>query len=231
MDTSWILRNKLQFKKLLDLEDRLEIRGTWFCVPETITKKSDRESLMYLKSLGHEVACHGFNHDAKLPFVSAKELDRRLKIMKSFCVEYDVIGFRSEWFYRNQQIQKIISSLFKYDSSIQSFSTSLVSKTNSGSSSCHCYNFQGEFLEIPVTLPSDETRFQKKISAKEYFDEMFELCKKIATKNGVLNIVIHPQQHQVFRDDFLDEFEAFIKTLKTEIDLEIIPIAKSGFIK
>jgi peptidoglycan/xylan/chitin deacetylase (PgdA/CDA1 family) len=168
--------------KVLELEERYSLKSSWNIVPYKY--KIDEGIINLIKSAGHEVGIHGYNHDGKL-YYSEKIFNERVPLINKAIKNYGAVGFRSPQVHRNLNwLQKLDieydASCFDYDP-FQPFP--------GGTSSIWPF-IAGKFVELPYTLPQDHTIFhvlkQKDISIWQ------KKAEWVAKNNGVILTLTHP---------------------------------------
>lgn len=106
----------------LDLLDEFQIKSTFFILADTIERNSD--IIREISNRGHEIACHGYDHellynknsdDFKAEVSKAKELLEE-------CTGREVSGYRASCFSMERDKLEILKSVgYKYDSSFIKF--------------------------------------------------------------------------------------------------------------
>lgn len=106
--------------KILKILDDFNIKGTFFCTGNVV--KHLPEYIHSIDHKGHEIACHGLNHE-RLTQLNFKKCEKIIyqnkKIIENICQNSEIIGFRAPYLRPPKFIFKILYNLgFKYDSSI-----------------------------------------------------------------------------------------------------------------
>ncbi len=113
---------KIGLIKILSLLDDFQIKGTFFCTGNVVQQQPQVVDL--IESKGHEIACHGLNHERlnELTFDESKELiSKNKKIIEKRCNNSEIVGFRAPYLKPPKFLLQILTDLgFKYDSSIVS---------------------------------------------------------------------------------------------------------------
>ncbi len=137
---------KVGIPKILELLENFNLKGTFFCTG-SIAKKFP-EYIRSIEHKGHEIACHGLNHERlnKLTFNECQELiASNKKIIEETCQKSEIIGFRAPYLKPPNFLFAILHKLgFKYDSSIKSRNRTKFNKTN-------YYKIQ-EFTPLNISL-------------------------------------------------------------------------------
>lgn len=107
--------------KIINILDYFNIKGTFFCTGNVAKNYPDYVKL--IEDKGHEIACHGLNHNRlnKLNFRECQDLIYQSKtIIENVCQNSKIIGFRSPYLKPPIFLFKILDNLgFRYDSSIK----------------------------------------------------------------------------------------------------------------
>lgn len=213
VDDNWIFRNGVWLDRLIGIEKENGFKGAWFCVPENSKDTDSLKGMQQLTGNGFEIGCHGYNHDAKLPIMSGLRFKERIDSIKKFVNEFNIKGFRSEWLYRDRNLLSEISSIFDYDSSVPSVSSSLAKYCRTGCGTCFPYLTYEDLIEIPLSLPMDEDRYAMKLEPEDFWKEQLFRTKKIIQMGGVVNITIHPQRHQSANERSFNAIKNYLKEL------------------
>ncbi|MFX1451385.1 MAG: polysaccharide deacetylase family protein, partial [Promethearchaeota archaeon] len=119
LDTDFGL--KIGIRKILNLLDGFQIKGTFFCTGAAVEQEPHIVEL--IESKEHEIACHSLNHERliDLSFEECKEIiSTNKKIIENRCQNSDIVGFRAPYLKPPKFIFKLLNDLgFKYDSSIR----------------------------------------------------------------------------------------------------------------
>lgn len=113
---------KVGIPKILELLENFNLKSTFFCTGSIVKKFPDYIRLIEQK--GHEIACHGLNHERlnNLSFNKCQELiSVNKKILESICLSSKIIGFRAPYLKPPDFLFTILNNLgFEYDSSFKS---------------------------------------------------------------------------------------------------------------
>jgi len=168
--------------RICELEKKYGFKSCWNFVPERYTFKVGL--LDELVSSGFEVGIHGLKHDGKL-FDSRRVFDGRMRRIKEYAVEWNVVGFRSPATHRNPSWMENIP--FEYDSSFPD--TDPYQPQPGGCLSVFPF-FIGDLVELPITLAQDHTLFailkHKDICT---WKKKIDWIKKM---NGMVLVIVHP---------------------------------------
>lgn len=179
-------------EKFSKIEEKYGLTSTWNIVASYYDLN---DSL--LKSLikkGHEIACHGYNHDNKTPYLSPNKIKYRLEKCKEMLKKYNVRGFRASSLLLSQELSKQIHSHFVYDSSVPDTEACIPDADSSGC--CSVFPFKKEnTVEIPLTVPMDSSLVfagYKPTQILEIWKKKIEYIKKVG---GIAVITTHPENH------------------------------------
>ncbi len=113
---------KVGLLKILKILDNFKVKGTFFCTGNVVEHLPEHIRLIERK--GHEIACHGLNHERldKLNFKKCQEIIyQNKKIIENTCQNSEIIGFRAPKLKTPKFLFRALNNLgFKYDSSIRS---------------------------------------------------------------------------------------------------------------
>ena len=135
--------------EVADLEERLGFRSSFNFVPERY--KLDYQLMNDLRDRGFEVGLHGLKHDGKL-FKSETTFINRSRVINSYLIELNAVGFRSPLMHRNPEWMQSLN--IEYDLSF--FDTDPFEPMPGGSMTIWPYTI-GNFIELPYTLVQDST--------------------------------------------------------------------------
>lgn len=106
--------------KILEILDHFEIKGTFFCTGNVVEHLPN--SIRLIEKKGHEIACHGLNHERlnQLDFNKCQNMIyQNKKLIEEICQNSEILGFRAPYLQAPKFLFKILIDLgFKYDSSI-----------------------------------------------------------------------------------------------------------------
>lgn len=109
--------------RILNLLEKFDLKATFFCTGSVAQNYASYIQL--IESNGHEIACHGWNHErlTHLDIEKIYELIKESKLLlEETCENSQVIGFRAPYLSILGNIFEILQKLgFEYDSSITSF--------------------------------------------------------------------------------------------------------------
>jgi len=200
-----------------DLETRRGFRSTWFF--PACHYKLNSSLLQGLVDAGHEVACHGYNHDCKLPYLKPKWISDRLGKCVEILSPFDAEGFRSPALGRAPALFKELPRYFAYDSSVPD--------TEAGAGCCTLFPyFMGDLLELPITVPMDATLLLHGYKPAQVLDAWIKKIGWIKKMHGLATIVTHPEPHFSGNAAMLDVYAELLAHLAKDADLWIAPLSE-----
>lgn len=167
---------------VLELERSLGLRSSWNFVPRRY--QVDDEYVRALVADGFEVGVHGLYHDGR----DLESLDRvreRLPAMWSAGESWGAVGFRSPSTQRQWQLMPLLG--FDYDSS---YPDTDPFEPQGGGCCTWLPFFNGEQVELPLTMPQDHTLFV----ILEHEDERtwIEKAEFLRGRGGMALLDTHP---------------------------------------
>jgi hypothetical protein len=136
---------------VVELERSLGLRSSWNFVPRRYSVSD--EQVRALQRDGFEVGVHGLYHDGR-DLESAAMLRDRLPGMQGAAARWDAVGFRSPATHRDWELMPLLG--FDYDSS---YPDTDPFEPQGGGCCTWLPFFNGELLELPLTMPQDHTLF------------------------------------------------------------------------
>ena len=136
---------------ILELERGLGLRSSWNFVPRRYQVADDR--IRQLTAEGFEVGVHGLHHDGR-DLESLARLQERLPGIREAADRWQAVGFRSPATRRKWELMPLLG--FEYDSSYPD--TDPFEPQDSGCCTWLPF-FNGEMVELPLTMPQDHTLF------------------------------------------------------------------------
>ena len=210
VDTDWILddRRASLLREIVDTETSLGYRGAWYVTADRLSTARHERALQTLADAGHEIGAHGWNHDSKLLYLSARRQELRIRRIRERFAGLELEGIRTPWYGRSERLFRILARHFRYDSSVPTASGFFSSHTNSGCCSLFPYRTASGLVELPMTLPPDTA-----LASDSGYDELLACSEKIIDRGGVVVITMHPQPHQSARPPALARYFRFLERL------------------
>jgi hypothetical protein len=185
---------------LRDLELAAGLRSSWNLVPE---RYRIPDSLVHeLHASGFEVGVHGLRHDG-LDLESLRRLGGRLPAMREHAERWDAVGFRAPALQRRWEWMQLLR--FDYDSSYPD--TDPFEPQPGGCCSLLPF-FNGDQVELPITLPQDHTMFVLLSRPDETL--WIEKAQEIVERGGMALLITHPDY--MLDEQRLKAYERFLAT-------------------
>jgi len=178
----------------------------------------DFDQLDELAAHGHEIALHGVRHDCRFAFLSADGMRRRLDACSGLIERYDIVGFRSPWLMRTDEMFRVLAERFEYDSSTSD--TSRGSPRRKGNGCCTVFPFVREGIrELPITVPMDATLIYMGLSPSDMLDTWKRKVEWIRQVGGLAVLCTHPEPHFSARREMMLVYERFLTWLSEQPDV------------
>lgn len=195
--------------EILILEQDLGFRSSWNIVPYKY--KIDQGIIDLIKSAGHEIGIHGYNHDGKL-FYSEKIFNDRVPYINEAIEKYGAKGFRAPMVHRNLKwLQKLNIG---YDASCFDYDPYQPFPGGTGS----IWPFRaGKFIELPYTLPQDHDLFY--MMKKNDIEIWKKKTEWLIENNGIILLNTHPDY---LTDEYSKFYTEYLEYLKTKPDIWLV---------
>ncbi len=164
------------------IEEQNGFSSSWNFVPKRYAV--DDDVVAELTGSGFEVGVHGLYHDGR-DLESRRTLTERLPEIQEWGRRWQARGFRSPATHRDWELMPLLP--FDYDSSYPD--TDPYEPTPGGCLSWLPF-FNGELVELPITLPQDHTLFV--ILRHEDEDAWVEKTAAIREAGGMALLITHP---------------------------------------
>lgn len=204
------LENLIRF--FLDIEEELGARSCNFIVP--CSWKIDYKKLDSIKSRGHEIGIHGYDHSNKTPFLQSTERSKRLLAALPLIKEYEIFGYRAPSLLRTTALLEDLEDLYSYDSSIPT-SGGPFPIANNGCASARPFKI-GNILEIPITLPRDGSLLYMGYSYEKIFNVWKHSANLISQSNGIINLLTHCEYRFSGRQKMREIYKRFLYYLAND---------------
>jgi len=167
---------------LRDLEAARGYVSSWNFVPKRYSVPP--ALVAQLDSSGCEVGVHGLYHDGR-DLESARMLAERLPAMRHYAEQWGAVGFRSP---ATQREWGLIATLpFEYDSS---YPDTDPFEPQKGGCCSWWPLFNGEVVELPITLAQDHTVF---VILRRQDDQVWtDKAEVVRARGGMALIITHP---------------------------------------
>jgi len=204
--------------KILRILDNFNIRGTFFCTGKVVEQLP--ESIRLIERKGHEIACHGLNHE-RLNHLDFKKCQKIIyqnkKIIENTCQDSEIVGFRAPYLRPPKFLFRVLNNLgFKYDSSIKSRKNLKYYQINND----QIQEFHPSNFNIIFRLPMGYHFLRQRIFRKELIILHFHPWETINMKDLMYNQMnIFNKFKNMFRPDrwgntgnsFITRINSFIK--------------------
>jgi hypothetical protein len=172
-------------------------RSSWNLVPERY--RVPDELVRGLQAAGCEVGVHGLRHDGR-DLESLRTLERRLPEIRRWASRWGAVGFRSPATHRVWSWMPRLG--FDYDSS---YPDTDPYEPMGGGCCCWLPFFNGEMVELPITLPQDHTVFVILRRDESLWRAKAELLRG---RGGMALAITHPDYMRV--GDRLDAYRRLL---------------------
>jgi len=210
LDTAEGLRNLS--RDFLDIEESVGARSTNYIVP--CDWPIDHGLLGEVRSRGHEIGVHGYDHSNTTPFCSADERRRRLAAAGELVARYDIIGYRAPSLVRTRPLLRELSAHYRYDSSIPT-SGGRFPVPNNGCASARPFIVE-DILELPLSLPRDGSlRFLG--HQPRGILELWKRCADLVRRSrGLVSLLTHCEGRFSGNPAMLDAYRQFLEYLAAD---------------
>ena len=174
-------------------EEALGLRSAWFL--PAANYKLDLGLWQDLADRGHEIACHGFNHDFKTPYLAPDKMEDRLKVSAEALNRFGRVGFRAPGFFRSAGFLAAVGRHFAYDSSIPDCRTA---PRPNGCGLVRPFKIIDQpsgiesLTEIPISLPPEGELLAKGFSPDRIVDLWLGKADWIIALGGTVHVLTHP---------------------------------------
>jgi hypothetical protein len=192
---------------LRDVEVSLGFRSCWNFVPKRY--EVEDETVAALTAEGFEIGVHGLYHDGR-DLESERTLRERLPEIRRYAERWGAVGFRSPATHRRWELMPLLG--FDYDSS--SPDTDPFEPQSGGCCSLLPF-FNGELVELPITLPQDHTLFV--ILGHHDEDAWVRKAEAVRDEGGMALLITHPDY--MLADELLAAYERFLRRFSDDRDL------------
>jgi hypothetical protein len=168
--------------EVLDIERALEVRSAWYFTPERDYVVSDiRVDAMATE--GFEVGLQGLHHDGH--DLDRRRFSQRLPAMQRYVRRWNASGFRAPSTRRDWEMIAQIG--LDYDTS---YSDVARYEPQPGGTGTWLPFFNGDLVELPITLPMDHTVFEL---LREKDERLWvEKAELLRARGGMALLLTHP---------------------------------------
>jgi len=193
-----------QIPRLRGVEVELGYRSSWNFVPKRYEVHADLVD--ELTGSGFEVGVHGLCHDGR-DLESLETLRRRLPAIREHAHRWRAVGFRSPATQRNWEWMPLLG--FDYDSS---YPDTDPFEPQSGGCCSWLPFFNGDLVELPITLPQDHTLF---VILGHPDERMWlEKTERIRASGGMALVITHPDY--TAGTPLVGAYRAFLETFRND---------------
>lgn len=201
------VRGYEQIGLMRDLERRLGYRSSWNLVPKRYDV--DDGTVADLHGEGFEVGVHGLYHDGR-DLESERLLRERLPAIREYASRWGAVGFRSPATHRDWRLMPLLG--FEYDSS--SPDTDPYEPQSGGCCSWWPF-FNGDLVELPITLVQDHTLFE---ILRRHDEQLWvEKAAFLRERHGMALLITHPDY--MLSDERLKAYERFMRRYAADQDV------------
>lgn len=167
---------------LRDPERLYGYRSSWNFVGERYEVGND--TVARLRDEGCEIGVHGLRHDGR-DLASRRLLLRRLPAMRAYAARWGAVGFRSPATQRSWDLMRLL--VFRYDTS---YTDTDPYEPQPGGCCTYLPYFNGDLVELPITLPQDHTLFEILDHADGKL--WIEKARELRDRGGMVLVLAHP---------------------------------------
>ena len=207
------LEGQRQVIHMAKVEESLGLRSAWFLVPGKYP--IDRGLWREMKSRGHEIGCHGWIHDFKLPVLSVEKIQSRLSRAVAELAEFEVCGFRAPGFYRSPRLYEQLPRWFSYDSS----APDTLNLPGPGGCGTVFVDQVGGLTQVPVTVSWDGETLAMGLTVDERQAIWQEKISWIKRLGGVIHLLTHPDPGFTWGKAGLDWYRNTLREITSDISI------------
>ena len=210
VDTSWILDGKRGslLREILARETSLGLKGAWYVPGVQLHPARHAAAIARIAAAGHELGCHGWNHDGKLEYLPPARQVRRMERIAARFRGLGLLGMRTPWYCRSPDLSQVMARYFAYDTSIPTTSAFFASRCNTGCCTIFPWEPAPGLIELPLTLPPDTA-----VAPGDGWETVLGLAEAIVARGGVIVVILHPQPHQSATPEGLRGYFGFLEEL------------------
>ncbi len=190
-------------EKVRTVEEAAGYRSVWNLVPERY--RVPDALVEHLKAVGCEIGVHGLRHDGR-DLESLWTLQNRLPEMRRWARRWGAVGFRSPSTLRVWEWMPMLG--FAYDSSYPD--TDPYEPMAGGCCSWLPF-FNGEMVELPITLPQDHTVF---VILRRNESLWIRKAEFLRARGGMALALVHPDY--MLHDDGLAAYARLLDAFRDD---------------
>jgi len=192
---------------LAEVEESLGLRSVWFLLAGNY--EIDAALWQEMAARGHEIACHGLNHDFKLGYLPPNKMAARLDKSLARLAQFKPQGFRTPGFFRTPALMEALAERFSYDSSLPDTRSQ---PAPNGCASLFPFRLGG-LTELPVTMPADGEMIALGLGAYERTALWREKAGWIKSLGGLIHLLTHPDPEFTATADERETYRRFLAEL------------------
>jgi hypothetical protein len=216
IDSAEGLRNLVDM--FLPLEEAVGARSANYIVP--CAWPLDGALMAEIRSRGHEIGIHGYDHANRTPFADAAERWRRLAAGRQVGDRHGAAGYRAPSLLRTKALLDDLAHIYRYDSSIPTAGGAFP-VPNNGCASARPWKL-GAFWEIPLSMPRDGSLRFLWHSPKEIAELWRRVAETISASRGLVCILTHCEERFSGNPAMLDAYRGFLEWVSAQSRFEFI---------
>jgi len=191
-------RGRDAIERVRAVEASVGLRSAWNLVPERYAVPDD--VVARLRAEGCETGVHGLRHDGR-DLESLATLAERLPKMRRWASRWEAVGFRAPATQRVWEWMPVLG--FDYDSS---YPDTDPFEPIAGGCCTWLPFFNGDLVELPITLPQDHTLFVILRRDDRLWHEKADALRR---RGGMALLITHPDY--MLGDEHLAHYERFLR--------------------
>ncbi len=211
VDTEWGFRNKNGVGAFRKIEEEKNLRSLWLIV--TRLEHTEHRHIQNLFEGGHEIGCHGTQHDHRMAYLPEEKIRERLLTAKSFLRDFNCAGFRSPSYHHTETLFRALNSFVEYDMSVHDTFENVNSPfpTFEGCSTCFPFQIEGTGLfEFPTNVAEDFVLEMQGMPAERVLRFQLDMIQAIRKRGGVANLLTHPEPQLSGRAQWIQNYKALL---------------------
>ncbi len=215
VDSAWGIDNPQGIAAFRAIEESVGLRSAWMVVAGL--HEAGRACFHSLLEGGHEIGCHGVEHDHVTAYLPVAEIVERLAAAAPFLEEFACTGFRAPSYHRSENLYRALDSVVAYDMSMHDSFENANSPVPSfeGCATCFPFRIAGTgVLQIPTTVAEDFVLELAGQAPQEARRTQAAIVAAIRRRRGVANILTHPEPHLSARAPWIDCYRGLLEDLK-----------------
>lgn len=214
VDSRWGIEAAAGIAAFRAVEEGLGLRSAWMVVADLYGV--GRACFEELRAAGHEIGCHGARHDHATAYLPVERIRERLAEARPFLDAFACTGFRAPSYHRTEALYEALEGLVGYDMSMHDCFENANSPVPSFEGCATCFPFRvagTRILEIPTTVAEDFVLELAGQSASQARQTQGAIVAAIRRRQGVANILTHPEPQLSARRPWLDCYAGLLEDL------------------